>query len=231
MDQVTDARVRENDRLDRIVSALRNGVIFVDSKGQVAWMDERTRRRVNGGLRDLALPVHQSSGKPALDCFMSPIDVTINGERIVLCAIQETAEPKDSERDLIAAIQAVMTDTSWFTRTIIEKLKALRQRNHPGEANSSDGVDALSDREREVLGLICEGIGDGEMSKMLHLSPNTVRNHIASLYRKIGVNRRSAAIIWARERGITGLDVVVPRRRRHPFIAMAIRQNDRRTNV
>ncbi len=40
------------------------------------------------------------------------------------------------------------------------------------------------------------------------LSQNTVRNHIASLYRKIGVNRRGAAIIWARERGVTGCNAL-----------------------
>ena len=33
------------------------------------------------------------------------------------------------------------------------------------------------------------------------MSRNTVRNHVASLYRKLGVNRRSALIVWARERG------------------------------
>jgi len=213
MDQVMDARVRENDRLDRIVSALKNGVIILDSNGRVAWMDEKTRRRVNGGLQRLALPARQSD-TPGVDCFMLPVDVTINGERTVVCAIQATAEPQKSERDLIAAIQAVMADTSWFTRTIIEKLKALR---HGTQADTQrSGVDTLSDREREVLGLICEGIGDAEISRMLRLSPNTVRNHIASLYRKIGVNRRSSAIIWARERGITGLDVVAPRRLRTP---------------
>jgi hypothetical protein len=48
---------------------------------------------------------------------------------------------------------------------------------------------------------------------MLNLSQNTIRNHIASLYRKIGVNRRSAAIIWARERAITPQDALPPRRR------------------
>ena len=42
------------------------------------------------------------------------------------------------------------------------------------------------------------------MSESLKLSHNTIRNHLAPLYRKIGVNRRPAAIIWARERGITG---------------------------
>jgi hypothetical protein len=57
-----------------------------------------------------------------------------------------------------------------------------------------------------VLGLICEGKSDVQMAGLLGLSENTVRNHIAALYRKIGVNRRTAAVIWARERGITGGD-------------------------
>jgi DNA-binding CsgD family transcriptional regulator len=213
MGQVMDACARENDRLDRIVAALRGGVILVDSEGQVTWVDDKTRRRVNGGLRSLVLPIRRS-GDSALDCFMSPVEVTINGERTVLCVIQQSVESKDSERDLIAAIQAVMADTSWFTRTIIEKLKSLRQGNRSGDASS--GINALSDREREVLGLICDGVSDAEMSEMLRLSPNTVRNHIASLYRKIGVNRRSAAIIWARERGITGLDLIAFKKPRAP---------------
>jgi DNA-binding CsgD family transcriptional regulator len=102
-----------------------------------------------------------------------------------------------------------MADTS---RAILDKLKALRQ-TAPLRAPSSD-LNLLTDREREVLGLICEGRSDAEMSRILHLSPNTVRNHIASLFRKIGVNRRSAAIIWARERAITPRDVFGAKRQR-----------------
>jgi DNA-binding CsgD family transcriptional regulator len=105
-----------------------------------------------------------------------------------------------------------MADTSWFTRTIIEKLKALRQ--SPKSVARSSDLDLLTDREREVLGLICEGRNDADMGRMLNLSQNTVRNHIASLYRKIGVNRRSAAIIWARERAITSHDAPGLTRRR-----------------
>ena len=211
MNRVLDACVRENDRLDRIVTALRSGVILVDSQGQITWIDEKTRRRVNGGLKNLALPVRRA-GTSAVDCFMSPVELTINGEQVVLCAIQESAEPKDAERELIAAIHSMMADTSWLTRMVVEKLKAMRRGN--GSSETSDDINELSDREREVLGLICEGVSDAQMSGTLQLSPNTVRNHIASLYRKIGVNRRSAAVIWARERGITGLEVVPPRRRR-----------------
>jgi DNA-binding NarL/FixJ family response regulator len=163
MDQVMDARVRENDRLDRIVSALGNGVILVDSNGQVAWMDANIRRRVNGGLHDLDLPM--VAGGNAVEGFMSPVEITLKGERTVVCVIQESAEMKNSERDLLAAIQAAMADTSWFARTVLEKLKAMRHGRRDTEA--SEEINALSDREQEVLGLICRGTSDTEMSRML----------------------------------------------------------------
>jgi hypothetical protein len=41
---------------------------------------------------------------------------------------------------------------------------------------------------------------------------NTVRNHVATLYNKIHVHRRSAAIVWARERGVIGYEK--PKRRK-----------------
>lgn len=188
---------RENGQLEPITSALRTGVIVVDAGGEIVWIDDNTRRRMNGGLRDLALPIHKSD-VTAIDCFLTAVDLTINGEQSAVCVIQET---KDSGRDLITAIESVLADTSTFTRTIIGKLRGLREVAEPNELSSD--IDLLTVREREVLGLICKGKSDVEMSRELKLSQNTVRNHVASLYRKIGVNRRSAAIIWARERAIT----------------------------
>jgi DNA-binding CsgD family transcriptional regulator len=212
MDHVESTLAPENEQ-QRILSALRNGIIVVDTNGQIAWIDETTRRRINGGLQSLALPIQRTSSSAAVDCFISAVDVTINGERSQLCVIQETAETKEPEGDLITAIHAVMADTSWFTRTIIEKVRALRQ---GPTADPASDIGALSDREREVLGLICEGKSDAEMSDVLQLSPNTVRNHIMALYRKIGVKRRTAAIIWARERGIVRLSDVASGKRRSP---------------
>jgi DNA-binding CsgD family transcriptional regulator len=211
MDQVVNDRSHDEEYLEEIVSALNCGVIFVDSAGRIAWLDETTRRSVNGGLHDLALPVRKSD-RPSIDCFVSPVEVTVGGDRKTLCVIQQTAAHKETGLDVVAAIETVMADTSWFTRAIVEKLKALRQATRPA-ARSSD-LDLLTDREREILALICEGRGDMDMSRMLGLSQNTVRNHVASLYRKIGVNRRSAAIIWARERAFTSEEVLALRARR-----------------
>jgi DNA-binding CsgD family transcriptional regulator len=207
MDQVVSAAAPENERWKAIASAVSSGIIVVDADGQVVWIDDNTRNRLNGGLKDLALPIQKADGT-AIDCFVTTVDVTINDEQSSVCVIQETRE---SGRDLITAIESVLADTSSFTRTIIDKLKGLRQVTQPSGLSSDIGL--LTDREREVLGLICEGKSDVEMSKELNLSQNTIRNHVASLYRKIGVNRRSAAIIWARERAITS-DVALGGHRR-----------------
>lgn len=137
-----------------------------------------------------------------LDCLVSAEPVMIGGERRLLVVMQDITERKRSETELLAAIEAVMQDTSWFSRGIIEKLAQLRE---PAPATRDVAELAqLTTREREVLGLLCQGHDDDSIAKSLKLSRNTVRNHVATIYSKIGVHRRSAAIVWARDRGITG---------------------------
>ncbi|PKR20642.1 helix-turn-helix transcriptional regulator, partial [Salmonella enterica subsp. enterica serovar Newport] len=62
-------------------------------------------------------------------------------------------------------------------------------------------VGSLTARERETLSLMCEGQDDAGIAVAMGVSRNTVRNNVARIYAKLGVNRRGAAIIWARERG------------------------------
>ncbi|MGY0571059.1 response regulator transcription factor [Bradyrhizobium sp. RDM12] len=208
MDQVAKDFARDDEELKPIASALADGAILVDASGQIVWIDDNLRRRLNGGLQNLELPIRRSE-RPVLDCFITTADVMIDNERRPVCVVQQTSDQKEPWQ-FVAAIEAIMADSSWLTRMIVEKFSALRHGTRSPPRSSE--VDSLTGREREVLWLICEGRSDSEMSEMLHLSQNTVRNHIASLYRKIGVNRRSAAIIWARERAVTSDDALRPRR-------------------
>jgi DNA-binding NarL/FixJ family response regulator len=57
----------------------------------------------------------------------------------------------------------------------------------------------LSGREVEVLGLVATGMTDAEVAGKLFLSPRTVNAHLRSIYRKLGVNSRSAATRYAVE--------------------------------
>jgi DNA-binding NarL/FixJ family response regulator len=83
---------------------------------------------------------------------------------------------------------------------VIEKLAGLRSPPRVGARSAEIGD--LTPREREVLGLISHGMADADIAAKLGLTRSTVRNHVATLYSKIGVHSRSSAIIWARERGI-----------------------------
>ena len=133
-----------------------------------------------------------------LDCMVSAERVSINDETFVLLVLQDITERKHTERELFDAIEAVMADTSWFSRGLIEKLANLRR---PGRESVDESVPNLTVRERQILNLICAGLDDDAIARKLGLSRNTVRNHGAALYRKLGVHRRTEAVVWGRENG------------------------------
>ena len=60
----------------------------------------------------------------------------------------------------------------------------------------------LSRRELEVLGLLAQGLSNKEIAGVMWLSDRTVERHITSLYRKIGVARRSEATAFALRHGV-----------------------------
>lgn len=66
----------------------------------------------------------------------------------------------------------------------------------PGE---SPAFSALSRREREVLSLITEGLGNAEIGDRLSISEKTVRNHVSNVFDKLGVWTRAQAIVFARD--------------------------------
>ena len=60
----------------------------------------------------------------------------------------------------------------------------------------------LSERELEVLVLIAAGQSNKEIARRLEVSPNTVKTHIGNLFEKLDVQRRTEAVLKARELGL-----------------------------
>jgi DNA-binding NarL/FixJ family response regulator len=95
--------------------------------------------------------------------------------------------PKESGADqLIRAIRAVHAGRTWFP----DSAPALRL---PAE---------LSPRERDVLQLIAAGATNRQIAGRLHLSPDTVKQHTSSLYRKLKARNRAAAVNRAQQIGL-----------------------------
>lgn len=61
---------------------------------------------------------------------------------------------------------------------------------------------AISDREREVLKLTADGLSGPQIGAVLHLSPTTVKSHLHSVYEKLGVSDRAAAVAVAIRTGL-----------------------------
>ena len=71
-----------------------------------------------------------------------------------------------------------------------------------GGAGDWPGRDAgLSPREAEVIALITQGLSNQEIADRAFLAINTVKTYIRSAYRKIGVERRTQALLWAVDNG------------------------------
>jgi PAS domain S-box-containing protein len=206
-----------DERIVEVNDAFRQffGYALQDAVGQSTadlrlWAEEAERERFRtelaraGTLRGYEAQLQPKDGS-TVTCLIAAETVTIGGQACILTVFQDITSRKRSEEDLARAIEAVMADASWFSQGVVEKLAALRQPARPGQpADQAAGMADLTAREREILGLVCQGRSDAEIAAGLAVARNTVRNHLAALFRKLGVNRRSAVIVWARERGIGG---------------------------
>ena len=72
------------------------------------------------------------------------------------------------------------------------------------QGTSERGGKSLSARESEIMSLIADGHTNGEIASSLFLAEKTVKNHVRSIYSKLGVGSRSAAIAsWVDVAGAT----------------------------
>ena len=142
----------------------------------------------------------RKKGNDVIDCVVSADAVSIQDAPCYLLVMMDITERKRSELELVSAIEEVMQDASWFSQTLLEKLANVKSINKPHLSGVS--FTDLTARERDVLGLICEGLPDKKIATRLNLAANTVRNHVATVYSKLDVHSRSEAIVWARERGL-----------------------------
>lgn len=110
---------------------------------------------------------------------------------------------KGAEQEEIAdAIRAVARGQAIFGPGIATRL--LEHFAHPPAAAVDDLFPELTAREKEVLQLLAQGRRTAQIAAALHLSPKTVSNNLTTIFTKLEVTDRTAAVIRARERGLGG---------------------------
>jgi DNA-binding NarL/FixJ family response regulator len=95
-----------------------------------------------------------------------------------------------SERDIGAALRLAQTTAIHFARSL----------------PATQDNEALTRREYEILQLVAEGHSNAVIGRKLWLAEQTVKFHLSNVYRKIGVQNRTAAARWAELHGVSSLE-------------------------
>lgn len=106
--------------------------------------------------------------------------------------------------DLLKAIRAVASGQNLLdpsvTKKVMERLARLAVKEQ------EQALDAVSEREKEVLVLVAQGLTNKEIAEKLVISENTARNHVSRILEKLGLTRRSEAAAFAAQHGLLKKD-------------------------
>ncbi|MDT7949189.1 MAG: response regulator transcription factor [Thermoflexus sp.] len=92
---------------------------------------------------------------------------------------------------IAAAVQSVARGLTAFSPEILARARGLPER----------GGEGLTEREREILELVAEGLTNRAIAQRLGLSPRTVEYHLGQIFQRLGVSSRAAAVKEAMRRG------------------------------
>jgi DNA-binding NarL/FixJ family response regulator len=162
-------------------------------------------------LMDIRMPVLDGIAATAeltkgSDPFVVLVLTTFGEDDVLWGAIEAGAAGfvlKDSSaEDLIAAARAVAGGGAWFDPAVAPRLLEHYRRLVAPASREATRLEALTDREHDVLRLMARGASNAEIAASLYLAEATVKTHVGSIFGKLGVRDRAAAIVFAYDHGV-----------------------------
>ena len=110
---------------------------------------------------------------------------------------------KDVSPDqLVDAVRVVAAGESILSPSVTRRTIEEFVRSSPAATRPAEGLDELTDREREVLLLMGRGLSNGEIAERLYLGEATVKTHVGRVLRKLDLRDRVQAVVFAYETGL-----------------------------
>jgi len=104
--------------------------------------------------------------------------------------------------DIIRAVRAVAVGEVWLDPAVTERVLTAYRRGAPPPSQVAGALVGLTAREVEVLRLIGRGASNAEIAESLVVSEGTVKTHIGSIFSKLELRDRAAAIVFAFDHGL-----------------------------
>lgn len=111
-----------------------------------------------------------------------------------IMGILDESDEKCGVGQVAAAVAAVQSGKLWVPRRLL-----LHMVKNEGAGQSAEDENQPTRRETKILSLLHMGMSNGDIARLLHISEKTVKGHLTSLYRKLGVDNRAQAVLRTRD--------------------------------
>jgi DNA-binding NarL/FixJ family response regulator len=205
-------------------SLVRMGLrVLIERESDLALVGEATdggtalelirRARPDVALLDIRMPgldglqtLRAVVADPALTATKVVMVTTFETDEYVFAALQAGASGfvlKDAEpTDLIRAIRAAAAGEALLSPSVTRRLVNLFGRHLAGGIAPAPALEALTEREREIVAWVATGRSNDEIAAELFLSPATVRTHIGRAMLKLGARDRAQLVVFAVRAGL-----------------------------
>ena len=185
----------ENEQLGCVVAEAENGIAFLD------LLDQHQPDLV---IMDIEMPVMNGleaikqglKRQPKLKFLvLTMLNEKTNYAEIIYAGamgfVLKTAGKKEFER----AINTIMSDESYFSPEMLRQMLLNTQKQ--SEQTDSDKGNSFTQREQEVLNLLCAGLSVTEIAEKIFLSVKTIETHRAALLRKTNTRNTINLVLYA----------------------------------
>jgi len=206
-----DALVRAG--LQMILSSADDLQVVGEAENGAQALEAVAAHRPDVVLMDVRMPVMDglSAAKAITSRPAAPAVVmltTFDLDEYVFQALQAGATGfllKDTPpRELLAAVRVVAAGEAMLSPTVTKRLVGhfAADAANPRRREATQSLQLLTDREREVLGAVGQGLSNAEIGRALFMSEATVKTHVSRLLTKLGAHNRVQVAIVAHDAGL-----------------------------
>lgn len=175
---------------------------LLDASGDVVLLDVDLEAVTTGRLDEITALLAQLAPRPVL--LISGNAEPDVFQRLLRDGVAGVVSKNSSCETLMEALEAVSAGKVWLQRDLLVQSFADTSHTSRRVCSEAPKIAQLTDRERDIVTVVCRGLTNRQVGQRLNISDATVRHHMSSIFSKLGTTNRGELIVFAYRHGLCG---------------------------